>query len=144
MLTVNDLLKAVIELKKDLDTMKKTESSKTEITIDGDCIIYNGVKYEKVKEVSSEQPFKLQCMFADVLENAIAEYGDYDDVLMRNVDLIANTLLEEMQQHIPDYSDWEDGLNEIADKMLSFDYQRMFQLGWNAYCKKMWDMINDD
>ena len=49
MLTGNDLLKAVRELKKDLDTMKKSESSKTEITIDGDNTIYNGVKYQKVQ-----------------------------------------------------------------------------------------------
>lgn len=119
-------------------------TEKTEIKIEGDSIIYNGVKYEKVKKVPSEQPFKLQCMFADVLENAIAEYGDYDDVLMRNVDLIANTLLEEMQQHIPDYSDWHDAFEELPEHTYSPEDVPYFQKGWNAYCKKMWDMINYD
>lgn len=146
MLTGNDLLKAVRELKKDLDTMKKTESSKTEMTIDGDCIIYNGVKYEKVKRPPSEQPFKLQYMFADVLENAIADLGylgDFDN-LIYHVDTLATHLLEGMTQHIPDYSDWEDGLKEFPERTLSEKDLDLFRLGWYAYCKKMWNMINDD
>jgi hypothetical protein len=118
-------------------------TEKTEIKIEGDTIIYNGVKYEKVKKVPSEQPFKLQCMFADVLENAIAEYRDYDDV-MCNVDVIATTLLEEMSQHIPDYSDWEDAFKELPVHTYSPEDVPYFKKGWNAYCKKMWDMINDD
>lgn len=116
---------------------------KTEIKIEGDIIIYNGTKYEKVKKVPSEQSFKLQYMFGDILENAIAEYGDYDDVML-NVDVIATTLLEEMSQHIPDYSDWEDGLKEFPERTLSEKDLDFFRLGWYAYCKKMWNMINDD
>ena len=114
-------------------------TNKTEITIEGDSIIYNGVKYEKVKKVPSEQPFKLQCMFADVLENAIADFRNYDDV-MCNVDVIATTLLEEMSRYIPDYGDWEDA---VKKGVLSDNESVFFRSGWNAYCKKMWDMIDE-
>ena len=120
-------------------------ANKTEITIEGDSIVYNGVRYEKVKAVPSEQPFKLRGLFSETLEDAIRDLGylgDFD-ALTDHVDTIATHLLEEMTQHIPDYSDWENAMDEICDKMLSEDYKRMFQLGWNAYCKKMWDMINE-
>ena len=118
-------------------------TNKTEIKIEGDSIIYNGVKYEKVKVVPSEHPFKLKYMFADILENAIADYHNYDDV-MCNVDVIATTLLEEMSRYIPDYSDWALCLMEFPEQTLSIRENEFFRSGWNAYCKKMWDMINDD
>jgi hypothetical protein len=118
-------------------------TDKTEIKIEGDSIIYNGVKYEKVKKVPSEQPLKLQYMFADILENVIADLANYDDV-MNSVDYIATTLLEEMRQYVPDYSDWEDAFKELPVHTYSPEDVPYFKKGWNAYCKKMWDMINDD
>lgn len=121
-------------------------TEKTEIKIEGDSIIYNGVKYEKVKKVPSEQPFKLQYMFADVLENEIANLGylgDFDN-LIEHVDTLATHLLEGMSQYIPDYSDWDDAFKELPEHTYSPEDVPYFQKGWNAYCKKMWDMINDD
>lgn len=121
-------------------------TEKTEIKIEGDSIIYNGVKYEKVKKVPSEQPFKLRGLFAESLEDAIRDLGylgDFD-ALTDHVDTIVNHLLEGMTQHIPDYSDWEDGLKEFPQRTLSEKDLEFFRLGWYAYCKKMCRMINDD
>lgn len=48
-------------------------TEKTEIKIEGDTIIYNGVKYEKVKEVSCDKP-NLQCIkIAAVLRAAASQ-----------------------------------------------------------------------
>ena len=119
-------------------------TGKTEITIDGDSILYNGVKYEKVKKVPSEQPFKLQYMFADILENEIANLGylgDFDNLIC-HVDTLATHLLEGMTQHIPDYSDWEDAIKEHPKETFTCGEEKFFRDGWNAYCKKMCDMIN--
>lgn len=118
-------------------------TEKTEIKIEGDSIIYNGVKYEKVKEVSCDKP-NLQYILADKLERLVNEmYIDYTDICC-NVDVIVHELIEEMSQHIPDYSDWQDVFEELPEHTYSPEDVPYFQKGWNAYCKKMWDMINDD
>lgn len=118
-------------------------TEKTEIKIEGDTIIYNGVKYEKVKEVSCDKP-NLQYILADKLERLVNEmYIDYTDICC-NVDVIVHELIGEMSQHIPDYSDWEDGLKEFPERTLSEKDLDFFRLGWYAYCKKMWNMINVD
>ena len=117
-------------------------TNKTEITIENDCIIYNGVKYQKVQEEPKKNTPNLTDIVADALENIIAPYADYSEVY-DNAYHISEVLVDVIGDHIPDYSDWGDGLKEIADENLSQDYRQMFQLGWNAYCKKMWDMINE-
>ena len=117
-------------------------TNKTEITIEGDSIIYNGVKYEKVKVVPSEQPFKLKYMFADVLEDELMGYDDIRDAL-NEIDEISQKILERMEQYIPDYSDWVDAIKEHPKETFTCGEEKFFQDGWNAYCKKMWDMINE-
>ena len=142
MLTGNDLLKAVRELKKDLDTMKKSESSKTEITIDGDNIIYNGVKYQKVQEESKKNTLDLTAIIADTLENILASYADYSEVY-DNAYHISEVLVDVISDNIPDYSDWVEVLKEFPNQTLPQEKSDLLRLGWNCYCKKMWDMINE-
>lgn len=118
-------------------------TKKTEIKIEGDSIIYNGVKYEKVKTVPSDKP-NLQYILADKLERLVNEmYIDYTDICC-NVDVIVHELIGEMSQHIPDYSDWEGAWDELPEESRPQNGRVFFRCGWNAYCKKMWDMINDD
>lgn len=118
-------------------------TEKTEIKIEGDSIIYNGVKYEKVKEVSCDK-HNLQYILADKLERLVNEmYIDYTDICC-NVDVIVHELIEEMSQYIPDYSDWVEVLKEFPNQTLPQEKSDLLRLGWNCYCKKMWDMINDD
>lgn len=119
-------------------------TEKTEITIDGDNIIYNGVRYEKVKTVPSEKPFKLHCLFADILEDELMGYEDIQDAL-NGIDVIADHLLEQMSQYIPEYSDWGDYLSkEFPNQTLPQEKCDLFRLGWNSYCNKMWSMVIDD
>jgi hypothetical protein len=118
-------------------------TNKTEITIEGDNIIYNGVKYQKVQEEPKKNTPNLTDIIFEALESTLASYEDYSEVYDKSHH-ISEVLVDVMSEHIPDYSDWEDAMDEIGYKILSQNYQRMFQLGWNAYCKKMWDMINED
>ena len=118
-------------------------SNKTEITIEGDSIIYNGVKYQKVQEEPKKNTPNLTDIIFETLESILASYADYSEVY-DNAHHISEILVDVMSEHIPDHSDWKAGLGEIGDKMLSSDYQLMFQRGWSACCKKMWDMINED
>ena len=117
-------------------------ANKTEITIEGDSIIYNGVKYQKVQGEPKKNTPNLTDIIFEALENTLASYEDYSEVY-DNAYHISEILVDVIEEHIPDYNDWEDGLEEIGDKMLSSDYQLIFQRGWSAYCKKMWNMINE-
>ena len=118
-------------------------TDKTEIKIDGDTIIYNGVKYQKVQEESKKNTPNLTNIIEDILKEELLGCKDIK-VAPHFVDEIVQRILGEMSFYIPDYGDWEDALNEIADKNLPQDQKLMFRQGWNAYCKEMWDMINDD
>ena len=117
-------------------------TNKTEITIEGDSIIYNGVKYQKVQEESKKNTPNLTDIIFEALENTLASYEDYSEVY-DNAYHISEVLVDVISEHIPDYSDWEDALKKIADEKLPQDQKLMFQQGWNACCKKMWDMINE-
>lgn len=121
---------------------KPLMTNKTEITIEGDSIIYNGVKYQKVQEEPKKNTPNLTDIIFKTLESILASYEDYSEVY-DNTHHISEILVDVIGENIPDHNEWEDGLNEIGDMMLSSDYQLMFQRGWSSYCKKMWDMINE-
>lgn len=117
-------------------------TNKTEITIEGDNIIYNGVKYQKVQEEPKKNTPNLTDIIFETLENTLASYEDYSEVYDKSHH-ISEVLVDVMSEHIPDYSDWEDGLKEFPERTLSEKDLDIFRLGWYAYCKKMWNMINE-
>lgn len=115
-------------------------TEKTEIKIDGGSIIYNGVKYQKVQEESKKNTPNL----TDIIENTLDHLIEFQQGDVSNTGYIAEVLVREVCQYIPDYSDWEDALKEFPEGTFSEGESGYFRDGWNAYCKKMWDMINDD
>ena len=117
-------------------------TNKTEITIEGDSIIYNGVKYQKVQEEPKKNTPNLTDIIADALKNIFASHEDYSEVYNK-APYISEVLVDVMSEYIPDYSDWEDALKEFPEETFFKGESGYFRDGWNAYCKKMWDMINE-
>ena len=118
-------------------------TNKTEIAIEGDSIIYNGVKYQKVQEEPKKNTPNLTNIIFDALENNLASYADYFEVY-DNAYHISEVLVDVIGDHIPDYSDWVEVLKEFPNQTLPQEKSDLLRIGWNAYCKKMWDMINED
>lgn len=124
-------------------TNRMEMTDKTEIKIEGDSIIYNGVKYQKVQEEPKKNTPNLTDVIFETLENILASYEDYSEVY-DNAYHISEVLVDVMSEHIPDYSDWEGAWDELPEESRPQNGSVFFRYGWNAYCKKMWDMINDD
>lgn len=119
-----------------------TDEIKVKIEIEKDCIIYNGVRYEPVKE-DNNKPVKLTTVIADRLGKLVnEEYLSYEEVC-DSVDGIAYDITEELSQYIPNYSNYSDAFCKIEDEIVTPEDERYFKKGWDAYCKKMWDMLDD-
>ncbi len=99
-------------------------SKQTQISIEGDKIIYNGVEYQKIQKEKSPKQSKLYDILADSLEDCLMGCADITEAIT-DIDEIVDQLVNSVED------------NWIPEFIPSPPVENSFESGWNDCIKTL-------